>query len=182
MQEIEKQHILNALQSGRNALAASLAGVDDALASRHPDGGGWSILDCVEHLVITEQYLLSRLHAAKLSDQPFEKTRREAKIAALAGDRTRRIEAPEQAHPQGRFKSLGDALSAFDATRAEVMRWVESCAGDPCGDPRCMLTDHLLIEGPVTCSETLIMIAAHPARHAKQIAEIRSQLNTHAEH
>jgi hypothetical protein len=84
----------------------------------------------------------------------------------------RRIEAPEQAHPKGRFATLSEALAAFDATRAEVERWVQNCTGDP----RCMMTDHPLIVGPVTCAETLIMIAAHPARHAKQILEIREVL------
>jgi DinB superfamily len=173
MNEAEKVEALCALQSGRDALGAAIAGVDDPVAALKPvSGGGWSILDCVEHLVESERYLLTRLNAAELSDQPFEKSRREAKIAALVADRTRRIEAPKPAHPCGRFKTLGDALAALDATRAEVIRWVENCADDP----RRMLTDHLLIEGPVTCSETLIMIAAHPARHAKQVVEIRESL------
>jgi hypothetical protein len=35
-----------------------------------------------------------------------------------------------------------------------------------------------LIVGPVTCAETLIMMAAHPARHAKQIEGIRRILAT----
>jgi hypothetical protein len=34
----------------------------------------------------------------------------------------------------------------------------------------------MLIEGPVTCAEMLVMIAAHPARHAQQIGEIRAKL------
>jgi hypothetical protein len=123
-------------------------------------------------MVQSEQYLLTRLHAAEHSDQPFEKSRREGKIAMLAADRNRRIEAPEQAHPKGRFATLSEAVAAFDATRAEVEQWVQSCSGDP----RRMLTDHPLIVGPVTCAETLIMIAAHPERHARQIKEIRQAL------
>lgn len=170
MEQAEKLEVLRKLQAGRDALVEALAGVDGATAARKPASGGWSILDCVEHLVVTEQYLLSRLVAATLADQPFEKWRREEKIAGLAVDRTRRIEAPEQVHPHGRYKMLADALAAFEATRGEVVRWVENCHGDL----RCMMTDHALIEGPVTCAEMLIMIAAHPARHAEQIAEIRA--------
>jgi hypothetical protein len=67
---------------------------------------------------------------------------------------------------------LSEALAAFDKTRAEVVRWVQRCTGDL----RCMMTDHMLIEGPVTCAEMLVMIAAHPARHAQQIGEIRAKL------
>ena len=178
MEQAEKLRILRELQAGREALGEAVAGVDDGMATRKPSHEAWSILDCVEHMVESERYLLTRLHAAEHTDQPFEKSRREGKIAMLAADRSRRIEAPEQAHPKGQFATLGEALAAFDATRAEVERWVENCTGDP----RCMLTDHPLIVGPVTCAETLIMIAAHPARHAKQIAEIRARLEARSEH
>ena len=116
--------------------------------------------------------LLWRWAAHRAGEEAFEKSRREGKIAMLAADRSRRIEAPERVHPKGRFATLSEAVAAFDAARAEVELWVENCTGDP----RCMLTDHPLIVGPVTCSETLIMIAAHPARHAEQIIEIRQKL------
>jgi len=172
MDKAEKLRMLRELQAGRDALGEAVAGVEEAMAARKPSHGSWSILDCVEHMVASERYLLTRLHAAEHTDQPFEKSRREGKIARLAADRSRRIEAPEQAHPKGRFATLSEALAAFDATRAEVERWVQNCTGDP----RCMMTDHPLIVGPVTCAETLIMIAAHPARHAKQILEIREVL------
>ena len=172
MDETERSGFLRELQAGREALDAAVAGVDETLARRKPSHEAWSILECVEHMIESERYLLSRLRAAATVERPFEKSRREAKIARLAADRTRRIEAPEQAHPQGRFESLAEAMQAFDTTRAEVMQWVEDCTGDP----RRMLTDHPLIAGPVTCAETLVMMAAHPARHAKQIEEIKASL------
>jgi hypothetical protein len=174
MKKAEETEILRQLQAGRDALGQALAGVDDATAAHKPSREAWSILECVEHMVVSERYLLTRLLAAEHTEQPFEKSRREGKIAMLAADRSRRIEAPEQAHPKGRFATLSEAVVAFDATRAEVVRWVENCSADP----RCMITDHPLIVGPVTCAETLVMIAAHPAR---QIEEIRKHLQTEIE-
>ena len=172
MEQTEKLEILRKLQAGRDALSEAISGVDEEMARRKPSHEAWSILDCVDHMVESERYLLTRLQAAELADQPFEKSRREAKIAMLAADRSRRIEAPEQAHPRGCYRTLGEALEAFNATRAEIVHWVENCTDNP----RCMMTDHPLIVGPVTCAETLVMSAAHPARHAKQIEEIRSHL------
>lgn len=131
MEASQKAEVLRALQSGRDAVQEAVAGVDKAFAMRRPSPQRWSILECVEHMIESERQLLTRLQAATMADQPFEKSRREAKIAALAADRTRRIEAPEPVHPRGRYKTLVDALAAFDATRAEVVRWVENCAGDP---------------------------------------------------
>jgi hypothetical protein len=169
MEKSEKAEVLRALKAGRDAVHEAVAGLDEAVARRKPSAQQWSILECVEHMIESERYLLTRLHAAELSEQPFEKSRREQKLALLAADRTRRIEAPERVHPKGNFETLREALTAFDETRADVVRWVENCAGDP----RRMITDHPLIVGPVTCMETLVMIAAHPARHAKQILECR---------
>lgn len=169
MEVSEKAEVLRSLMAGRDAVHEAVAGVDKDAAMRKPSPAKWSILDCVEHLIESERHLLTRLQSATVVELPFEKSRREAKIAALAADRTRRIEAPERVHPRGRYKTLAEALAAFDATRAEVVRWVENCSCDP----RRMMTTHPLIEGPVTSMETLVMIAAHPARHAKQILEIR---------
>jgi DinB superfamily len=170
----EREALLASLRKGRAALGLALAGVDDHLAAQKPPSGGWSILECVEHVVQTERYLLTRLHAAVLAPEPFEKSRRAAKIAALAVDRTRRIEAPPKAHPHGVYRNVSEALAAFDTAHAEVERYVEETAGDL----NCWITDHPLISGPVTCRETLIMIAAHPARHAEQIWEVRKVLET----
>jgi hypothetical protein len=93
MDSTEKERILRGLQAGHTALRASTSGVDDETARWKPPSGSWSILECVEHLVETERYLLTRLQAAVPMDKPFEKSRREEKIARLAADRTRRIEA-----------------------------------------------------------------------------------------
>jgi uncharacterized damage-inducible protein DinB len=169
----EKQSLLESLNNGRDALETALAGIDDALASRKPPSGGWSILECVDHMVESERYLLTRLRIAQLSTDPPHPSR-EAKIADRAADRSRPIEAPSVAHPSGNYPGLGEALAAFDAVRAETLEYLENLTDDP----RSLTTDHPLVLGPVTCYETLLMIAAHPARHAQQILEIRRALES----
>jgi hypothetical protein len=180
MADAERKQLLDALHEGRAALGQALAGLDVALETRRPSTGGWSILECMEHMAESERYLLSRLRIATPVARAQANPVREAKIAARARDRSRSIEAPPMVRPHGRYGSLGEALAAFDEARAEVIRYLETCTGDL----RCLVTDHPLIPGPVTCYETLVMIAAHPGRHALQIAEIRTALaveNLHRE-
>jgi uncharacterized damage-inducible protein DinB len=172
MLEPEKQELLRALKEGQDALRASLDGVDDALAKRKPASGGWSILECVEHVAVAERFLLSRLTGASRCEQPPENQAREKHIAARAADRSRPIESPEVGRPAGRFDSLGEALGDFDRARAETVRFVEEFADEL----RFRLTDHPLIPGPVNCMEILLLVTAHPVRHAKQVAEIRASL------
>jgi hypothetical protein len=172
MLESEKQKILAALETGRDALRAALTGIDEQTAARKPGPGGWSILECVEHLAVSERFLLSKLTSASRSDKSHENRKRETVIAERGLDRARRVESPEAGRPDGRFGSLREALSAFDAARGETVRFVEGF-GD---DFRFWITDHPSIPGPVNCYEMLLVISVHPARHARQIADIRAVL------
>src|ERR1700760_3930600 len=98
MVDAEKLEILQQLQAGRDAVADAIAGVDHALATRK-NSGRWSVLDCGEHIAESERHLLLRLEEATFAEKPFEKSRREAKIAMLAADRTRKIDAPKPVLP-----------------------------------------------------------------------------------
>jgi DinB superfamily len=170
--EAQKAEILQALKRGREALAKALAGVDEPLAVRKPNPTRWSILECVEHLAVSEELLLMRMTKARHSDLSQANPAREAKIIGRGLDRTRPVESLEVGRPAGRFQSLDEALARFDAVRAETTRFVERLSDDQ----RFWLTDHPLMRGPVNCYEMLLMISLHPARHAKQIEEIRAAL------
>ena len=166
----EKQELLQELNKGREALGAVLAGVDEQLAARRPAPGRWSVLECVEHLAVAEQLMLSRLESAARSQDAPENREREWRILSRGANRTRPMEAPEPARPAGRFRSLAEALSAFDSVRGETVQFVERS-----GEFRMWMTAHPVI-GPVNCHEMLLIMAIHPARHAKQIEEIRGAL------
>ncbi len=168
----EKHELLAALAAGREALTHSLEGVDEALASHQPSPDSWSIRDCVEHVALAEQFLLSRLAAAALSDAPPDTRKREPLLMKGALNRARKAQSPEPASPAGRFATLHEALAAFDAARAQTLQVLEKFTGDP----RCWLTTHPLVPGTVNCYEILLLAAVHPARHAQQIAEIRTLL------
>lgn len=169
----EKQELAAALDRGREALARALAGVDEDLAARKPASGGWSILEIVNHLVESESYLLGRLRIAQRTEQLVAPREREAKIAARAADRARPIAAPPESQPKGRYATLQEAVAAFDATRTGTILFLDQFGGDL----RCWATDHPLFPGPVTCQETVIMMAAHPGRHAEQIVAIREAVS-----
>ncbi len=172
MVESERQEVLQELSSGRDALRACMTGVGNRLAIRKPGPGRWSILECVEHVAVAEQFLLSRLTGARRSDCSHRKSTREAMIVARGLDRAKPAESPEAGRPKGRFQTLDEAVSFFECMRAQTIRFVEEFNEDP----RIWLTDHPLIPGPVNCYEMFLIMSTHPVRHAEQIAEIRTAL------
>ena len=164
----EKQEMLKMLDTGRDALTAAVAGMPEDMASRSPEAGRWSVLECVEHVAIAEDYLLNQITTAIRADQPLIRKMREAAIRDRGPDRTRRVQSPAEAVPTGRFRTLAAALQHFTDKRAQTIRSVETYSDDP----RAMRTSHPLM-GPVNCYEMFLLMALHPIRHSKQIEEIR---------
>ncbi len=167
----EKQEMLASLEQGRAALLIALEGVSSEMSVQLPGPGKWSILQCVEHLALAEDYLFGQISDAVPSETPLFYPQREAAIRLRGPDRSTRIESPEQAIPCGRFTRLPDALQHFLASRERSIYFVANCLDDL----RSRLTSHPLL-GKVNCYETLLLIAAHPLRHIQQIQEIKAGL------
>jgi uncharacterized damage-inducible protein DinB len=168
MQTYEKQEMVALLAAGRQALIDAVDGVAEEQARRAPGDGRWSVLECVEHVALVEDYLLARLLEGRQVAESGIDPRREELIAKRGADRSRSIAAPEAVRPVGRYATLAEAVEWFESTRERTLRYVDSCDEDLRGK----VTTHPLL-GAVTCQETLLMIALHPKRHAAQIREIR---------
>jgi hypothetical protein len=165
----DRQEILRLLQEGADCLASSLAGVDESLARRRPADDSWSVVECVEHLALSEEMLLAQLREAKPCNESHEDRAREAKFQDLALNRVRRIEAPDRVVPALHSETLAEALEAFRAVRNETVRFVEEFQGEL----HWWLAKHPLITRPVNCYEMLLLVAMHPRRHAMQIEQTR---------
>ena len=166
---MDLQAVLKQLDEGDRALRASVAGVTDDIARREPAPGSWSVLQCLEHLVLAEDYMFGLIVSASPVDEPVVNERRELAISERGTDRTRRLEAPKLVHPQGAIVSIDAGLAGWAVTRARTRAFVERCTEDL----RCRLTMHPIL-GQATAYEILLVIAVHPSRHAQQIAAARA--------
>jgi len=167
----DREHILKLLAESRDALLAGAAGLTDEQARIRPAPNQWSVLDCVEHVAITEHFMLTMI-ATKLAPAAASGDRsREELFLHEVTNRARKVGAPDRAHPTGRFPTLAAALEQFNQSRARSIDFVEHCDKDL----RAHTAPHPLF-GPITGQEYLIILALHPARHAAQIREVRQSL------
>jgi hypothetical protein len=165
----EKQELLKSLETGREDFMMAVRNVPDEIAARTPEAGRWSILECVEHVAIAEEYMLAQMRTAKHSDAPAINSVREAAIRRRGADRSKPAKSPDIALPTGRFASLDDAIQHFLTHRTRTIQFVEQCDQNL----RTMLTHHAFL-GPVNCHEMVLLMVVHPQRHAKQIEEVRT--------
>ena len=165
-----RSEIVQILETGREEFNAAAAGME-AKAKAKPAQDRWSVLECVEHVVIVEENGLGKLAQAARLDVPRIDKEKEASIMAQFPDRTTRHIAPDAVRPTGRFASLDEALEHFNAIRTQVVQFAQ----DRQPDLYRLTTEHRRL-GTVNGAEMLLIIAGHAWRHADQIREIKAAL------
>jgi uncharacterized damage-inducible protein DinB len=161
--------LIHALEESRQALNDAAAGLTEAEAEAAPEAGRWSVLQCVEHVAFVEERFLGRLAGAPQLATQAES--REEELAALYTNRSRRFQAPEAAHPTGRFTSLAQALEAFNAVRGRTLK----VAAERAAELPLLTLEHPRF-GVMNGVGIMVVIAGHAKRHAEQVREIRAAL------
>lgn len=171
MEESDRRRDLRLLAEGREAVFEAVRGISEEDAARRPTPDRWSVLECLEHICVTEDNMYEAFtNRIPRVDKPGRRDREEQIILGtpLAQEK---LTAPERLLPTGRFASVADALEHFSRARARIIEYVERCDRDN----RLYRAKHPTI-GEMTGEEFLIIIALHPARHANQIRETREAL------
>jgi hypothetical protein len=166
-----QSEIVKCLEDSRVDFRAAVEGVTEAQAKLNPAPERWSILQCVEHVVVTESSFLSWLENPLTEPVPPQDKEKEAKLLAGVSGRARPGDAPEAVQPKGRFATLAEALEQFETVRAASLRFAESAGADLYS----LAARHSFI-GLMNGAEVMVLIAAHARRHAAQIREIRAAL------
>src|SRR5690606_8702410 len=154
-------------------LTDALQGLSRAQLKFVPTQGKWSIAQCVEHIIATEKMLfdIAKTEIAKPA-QPERrseiKTADEALIRTIT-DRSEKFNAPKELQPSGKYENADQALLDFKAATQPVLDYINGADLEN-------LRNHI-IEHPAGISDgyqNLLYIAAHSARHIKQIEEVKS--------
>jgi hypothetical protein len=170
MNPADRQQILRLIAESDAALVGAVAGVSNEDARRRPEPERWSVLECVEHVILGDDAMFARVSAHSTPGAPPGERREELILRGMT-NRERKFAAPELARPTGRFSSLPEAIEVFRQRRARSTAYVEQYQEDP----RSRTTLHPGL-GPISCHEMFLALALHPARHALQIREVRKSL------
>ena len=156
------------LEKSRDDFLHALEGVSEEQARIKPPGGGWSILDCVEHVALAEWGMLRMTQKAEPGNAPTD-LERDAKILQNGADRSRKTRSPEVALPTGRYATLAEAAAQFRTNREKTLAYVKETTDDL----HKKQMQHP-VAGPLDAYQCLLLMCAQPQRHIGQIAELRS--------
>jgi hypothetical protein len=170
----ERQILLTKLTASRKLLLAAVHGMNDAQWAFKPDVGSYSIAQCVEHLVITEAGVLSRLNEKVRTEVPAPERWAEAAgkddlIWRVMPQRKHKVKAPPEMQPKGELATPQAGVENFERVRAETIVYVESTRDDV----RSYFLPHVAM-GTLDGWQWLLTMALHAERHAAQIEEIKA--------
>jgi hypothetical protein len=175
MEQLDRLRDLRLLAEGREAVVEAVRGITEEDATRRTAEGCWSVLECMEHICVTEDSMYEAfVNRIPCVNEPGRRDR-EDEIIRGTPLRQEKFTAPERLRPTGRFSTVADALEHFTRARARTIEYVERCDRDL----RLYRAKHPTM-GEITGEEFLIIIALHPARHANQIRETREALRNAA--
>lgn len=184
--------------AARGRARALLEGLDDAAFHRAPPGGGWSVAECLEHLVIAGSKMNTRLEeatstaraagriasadVARQSLQPdwisrfFLLATGAAKDGARPGLRVAVRPVFDPADPRGRGRDRDAVLADFLALQDRLERTAHAADGlDLAGiKVASLISDWLRLP----LGMWFVSLAGHQERHLDQAARIRAAATT----
>lgn len=133
----------------------------------------WSIMQCMEHIALSEKLLIDMIRQSMQSPANPEK-RAEVKISdedllKAIPDRSKKATAPEVLQPSGKFANAEEIRASFKKLRAENISYAETTQDD--------LRNHIMPHpavGELDSYQWMLLLSAHSRRHTLQIEEVKT--------
>jgi len=169
--ETPLESALSVLEQGRQDVLAAAHNLSDQQAASKPAPDRWSVLECLEHIIVVEDRFLGWITTGEPLTTPTADAAKESKLLAMLADRTEKRQAPEAVLPTGRYFNLAEALTDFEAARDRSLQ-IATARGSQLYSIK---VNHPRF-GEMNGSELLHLLSGHASRHAAQIRETRAAL------
>lgn len=158
---------LGRIEAKRARLLDELSDVDPSWLGAHPRPGKWSVLEIVEHLVLSEDAVFG--DPARLEVGPPLRRGPKNRVLFLVVMFVLRfdipVKVPSRAMAPRGGGSLADLRLRWEANHHRLRGWVEASDASRLRSP---LFRHP-VSGPMTISNALWMLDVHLDRHTRQI-------------
>ena len=170
--------VMSYAEEARAELLVALADIDPVRAARHPDAGGWSVAEVVEHLHLVEHSSLRALfralrnaRAAGLGDEADD-----ASLAPLIADVASRIgaggrTAPDFTRPKS-AEPLPELVARLAESREGLRTWAREADGAALQEA---YFPHPAL-GELSLYGWVAMLGAHERHHTAQLRAIDAAL------
>ncbi|HEV2690456.1 MAG TPA: DinB family protein [Bryobacteraceae bacterium] len=169
----ERDLVLHHLRASRERLLQAAGSLSAEQRCFRPAEDRWSVADCVEHLVIVENFILGSIKRVLATPpEPAKRSEVQGKeqvILERVPARNIRVKGPEAVMPTQRWPQFDDLLREFETTRQRTM----SFASETQADLKFHFFPHPIL-GDFDCYQWLLFVGTHSERHVRQMEEVKS--------
>jgi hypothetical protein len=172
--DAERKFAVDHLNKTRADLIASVQGLSEAQLNFKPAPDRWSVLECVQHIVLASQGLVSYLKYTLTvkNDSNFKASFPDQQFINMIEDRSHKVKTSENLEPiHSPYKTLDETLKAFNAGRDSLITYVNTTNDD--------LRNHIAVLpfAKADAYQLVLMISGHTNRHTQQIDEVKADPN-----
>ncbi len=170
----ERAKAVKYLEDSRAEFLAAIDGVSDAQWRWKPAPAKWSVGECAEHIVMSEEMMWGKIQGALSSPVNAEweqQTKGKTEmIEMVMAPRLGRVSAPEPLVPKGDM-TKAEAKARFEKQHATLIKFARETSAD--------IKEHtaehpFAMFNPLIAYQWLLYAPLHTMRHDKQIAEVKA--------
>jgi hypothetical protein len=169
----ERADLIRDLEASRQEFLESVSHLSDAQWRWKSAPERWSVGECAEHIVLSEEMLFGKAQEAlKNPPDPDWATKTAGKteiLLSVMAQRKGKATSPEEIRPSGKF-TRAEIMRKFSENRERTLKFVK--------DTNLPLKEHLAphpfpMFNPLNAYQWVLYIPLHNMRHDKQIAEVK---------
>lgn len=172
LQQSERDRAMSHMHATRKVFLDSLSGVSKAQWDFKPAPEVWSIAECAEHIVLSED-LIFNLATKQVMAAPMDPALKvdkanDEKVLAAMVNRSVKAQAPEPLKPQRIFATPEAAIVEFKKRRDRNIAYVQTTQDEL----RAHAVKHPIF-GALDAYQWLLLLSAHSERHTLQLNEVK---------
>lgn len=172
----DKTFAINYYSETFHNLRQNVSGLSEAQMHFKPSKETWSVSQCLEHIIITENMIFEMIKENMEKPENPENSAdikfSDKEIIALAINRREKYKAPEILIGKGKYNDPETAIHDLKVQRDEILNFIKITTIE---DLRNRVNDSPI--GATDAYQSLLFLAAHTARHTLQIEEVKATSN-----
>lgn len=169
----ERRFLIDHLKDSKTYLLKAIKGLSEEQMNFKAAPDRWSIKECIQHIALSEggiwQMTEGTLKQTANPDKRNEIKVSDQDLVKMVSGRETKAQAPETLKPvQASWTSAGEALSAFKAKRADLIKYAKTTTDD--------MRNHVGQTGlgNLDAYQMVLLLSAHTRRHTDQILEVKA--------
>lgn len=173
LSEGDRMFAIKYLKATHHEIVKTVSELDDDAFNWKPADGGWSVSNCLEHILMTETAFHGMVQGGVASgeaDMEFDNSIADGMIIGTMTNRGFQATTSANFEPSGKYDSKADMIAALEESRMMLIEYLESTDAD--------LRHHKMTIplGDVDAYQIYLLVAAHSQRHHSQMQEVLMEM------